>query len=97
MPEITPSPRIRKSPFYEATVADGVTDFTVYNKMLLPLSFGDLRAEYDRLIKACPMWDVSVERQVQITGPDAAQSDAASLVKRLNEDEDRPGEVRGHV
>ena len=73
MPEITPSPRIRKSPFYEATVADGVTDFTVYNKMLLPLSFGDLRAEYDRLIKGVAMWDVSSERQVQITGPDAAQ------------------------
>ena len=73
MPQITFSPRIRKSPFYEATLRDGVTDFTVYNKMLMPTSFGDLRAEYDRLISGVAMWDVAVERQVQLLGPDAAR------------------------
>ena len=71
MAQITPSPRIRKSPFYDATVRDGVTDFTVYNKMLMPTSFGDLKAEYERLIKGVAMWDVAVERQVQVSGPDA--------------------------
>jgi len=73
VPQITFSPRIRKSPFYEATVRDGVTDFTVYNKMLMPTSFGDLRSEYDRLLGGVAMWDVSVERQIQLLGPDAAK------------------------
>jgi glycine cleavage system aminomethyltransferase T len=65
------SPRIRRSAFFDATVRDGVTHFTVYNKMLMPLSFGDLPAEYDRLMNGVAMWDVAVERQVEISGPDA--------------------------
>ena len=73
MSEITPTPRIRKSPYYESTLVDGVTDFSVYNKMLLPLSFGDLQAEYDRLLGGVALWDVAVERQVQITGKDAGR------------------------
>ena len=47
---LTMSPRIRRSPFYEATVRDGVTHFTVYNKMLMPISFGNLEAELHRLM-----------------------------------------------
>ena len=43
--QLTISPRIRRSPFYAATVRDGVSHFTVYNKMLMPLSFGHLSAE----------------------------------------------------
>ena len=50
MPPVTTTPRIRKSPFYDATVAAGATTFTVYNKMFMPLSYGDLSAEYERLI-----------------------------------------------
>lgn len=68
---LTISPRIRRSPFYAATVRDGVTHFTVYNKMLMPLSFGDLAAEYQRLMHGVAMWDVAVERQVEVSGPDA--------------------------
>ncbi|HSF84382.1 MAG TPA: glycine cleavage T C-terminal barrel domain-containing protein [Acidimicrobiia bacterium] len=68
---LTMSPRIRHSPFYDATVRDGVTHFTVYNKMLLPLSFGDLEAEYDMLMNGVALWDVAAERQVQVSGPDA--------------------------
>ena len=71
MNRITISPRIRTTPFHESTVAAGATDITVYNKMVLPLSFGDLEAEYDRLINGVAIWDVAVERQVQISGPDA--------------------------
>ena len=70
MPNFVVSPRLRKSPFYEATIRDGVSDFTVYNKMLLPLSFGDLEAEYDRLMNHVAMWDVASERQVEISGSD---------------------------
>lgn len=68
---ITPSARLRPSPFYEATLADGVTAFTTYNHMLMPTSFGDAEAEYWRLIDGASMWDVACERQVQLKGPDA--------------------------
>ena len=74
MNRITPSPRIRTTPFHDAVVAAGATDVTVYNKMFLPLSYGDLKAEYDRLINGVAIWDVAVERQVQISGPDAEKA-----------------------
>lgn len=70
---ISPSPRVRRSPFFDATVAAGVVSFTPYNHMLMPTSYGDPQAEYDRLINHVSMWDVSVERQVEIRGPDAAR------------------------
>ena len=59
------------TPFHESTVAAGLSDISVYNKMVMPTSYGDLKAEYDRLINGVAIWDVSVERQVQISGPDA--------------------------
>jgi len=70
---ITPSSRLRPSPFFEATLAEGVTAFTAYNHMLMPTSFGKPEEEYWRLINGISQWDVAVERQVQIKGPDAAQ------------------------
>jgi aminomethyltransferase len=71
MVSLTVSPRIRKSPFFASTVRAGVTDFTVYNKMLMPTSYGDLTAEYRRLIEGVAIWDVACERQVEVSGPDA--------------------------
>ncbi|MEP6885525.1 MAG: glycine cleavage T C-terminal barrel domain-containing protein [Gammaproteobacteria bacterium] len=68
---ITPSARLRPSPYYEATVADGVTAFTTYNHMLMPTSFGHPEAEYWRLINGVSMWDVACERQVELIGRDA--------------------------
>jgi len=72
MAEIGPNTRLRVSPFYEATIQDGVTAFSPYNNMLMPVSYGDPDAEYDRLLNGVSQWDVSVERQVEIKGPDAA-------------------------
>ncbi len=69
---ISPSPRIRKSPFFDATVAAGVTSFSTYNRMLMPTGYGHPEAEYRRLIEGVSMWDVAVERQIQLEGPDAA-------------------------
>ncbi len=69
--DLVVSPRIRKTPFHESTVKAGATAFTVYNKMLLPLTYGDLAEEYRRLTEGVTIWDVSVERQVEISGPDA--------------------------
>lgn len=68
---IAPSARLRPSPFFEATKAEGVDSMTVYNSMLMPTSYGDPEAEYWRLINGVSMWDVSCERQVQLKGPDA--------------------------
>ena len=70
--EISPTPRVRRSPYYEATIADGVRAFSTYNHMLMPTSYGDPIGEYWRLIEGVSMWDVAVERQVEVTGPDAA-------------------------
>ena len=66
-------PRIRKSPFFDSTVKTGVSHFTTYNHMYMPVSYGDLPAEYDRLMNGVAMWDVAAERQVSIKGPDALE------------------------
>lgn len=66
-------PNIRKSPFFDATVADGVRSFSVYNHMYIPGHFGDPDAEYERLIHGVAMWDVAAQRQVALEGPDAGR------------------------
>jgi glycine cleavage system aminomethyltransferase T len=63
--------RLRRSPFFEATQRHGAKAYTVYNHMLFPIRYGDLEEEYRHLIDHVTLWDVSVERQVEITGPDA--------------------------
>jgi glycine cleavage system aminomethyltransferase T len=39
--------------------------------MLMPTGYGDPEGEYWRLINGVSQWDVAVERQVQLKGPDA--------------------------
>ncbi len=63
--------RVRKSPFFEAALDAGMTHASVYNHMYMPVSYGDAPAEYRRLTQGVAMWDVGVERQVQLAGPDA--------------------------
>jgi aminomethyltransferase len=63
--------RLRRTPFFEATQRYGAQGYTVYNHMLFPIQFEDLEAEYWRLVHEVTLWDVGVERQVQIRGPDA--------------------------
>ncbi len=70
---ITPSARLRPSPFFAETVSEGVTAFTTYNHMLLPTSYGKPLEEYWRLINGVSQWDVAAERQVQLKGPDAGR------------------------
>jgi aminomethyltransferase len=41
--------------------------------MLMPTSFGHPEAEYWRLINAVSLWDVAVERQVELRGRDAGR------------------------
>jgi glycine cleavage system aminomethyltransferase T len=70
---IYPSARLRPSPYFAATVAEGVKSFTTYNQMLMPTGYGDPEAEYWRLINGASLWDVAVERQIQLKGRDAAR------------------------
>ena len=62
---------VRKSPYFDATVADGVASFSVYNHMFAPANFGDPEGEYRALLDSVVMWDVACERQVELAGPDA--------------------------
>jgi aminomethyltransferase len=64
---------VRKSPYFDATVADGVVSFSVYNHMFAPAHFGDPEGEYHALLDKVVMWDVSCERQVELAGPGAEQ------------------------
>lgn len=64
-------PRIRKSPFFDATVKAGVTHFSSYNRVCFPVVYGNPKEEYRRLTEAVSLWDVSVERQIRLRGPEA--------------------------
>jgi aminomethyltransferase len=64
--------QIRKSPYFEATLRWGAQGFSVYNHMYIPRDFGDPVQNYWNLVTDAILCDVSVERQVEVTGPDAA-------------------------
>jgi glycine cleavage system aminomethyltransferase T len=64
-------PWYRKSPYYEATKRHGCKSWGLYNHMLLPTLYDDPVAEYRALLEDVTVWDVAVERCVEISGPDA--------------------------
>jgi glycine cleavage system aminomethyltransferase T len=64
-------PWYRKSPYFEATLRYGCKAYDIYNHTYLPAYFDDPIAEYWHLLNHVTIWDVGVERQVEITGPDA--------------------------
>ena len=65
------SPRVRKSPYFNSTMKYGAQAFSVYNHMYMPISFEGTIEDYNNLLNGVQLWDVGVERQVQIKGPDA--------------------------
>ncbi len=65
--------QIRKSPYFDATVRWGAQGFSVYNHMYIPRDFGDPEQNFWNLVNDAILCDVAVERQVEITGPDAAK------------------------
>ena len=65
--------QIRKSPYFDATVRWGAQGFSVYNHMYIPRDFGDPVQNFWNLVNDAILCDVAVERQVEITGPDAAR------------------------
>ncbi|MDH3751622.1 MAG: glycine cleavage system protein T, partial [Gammaproteobacteria bacterium] len=70
-PLISLGPRVRKSPFFDATLRCGAKVFTVYNHTFLPTSYGNDAADYWSLVNDVTLWDVTCQRQVEISGPDA--------------------------
>ena len=64
-------PWYRKSPYFESTKRAGCRSWGLYNHMLLPTLYDDPVAEYWALLNEVTMWDVAVERCVEIFGPDA--------------------------
>ena len=63
--------RIRSTPFTSRIENQGVSSYSVYNHMLLPVSFGSLEDEYLHLKEHVQIWDVSVQREIEITGADS--------------------------
>ena len=65
--------RIRKSPFFESTLAWGCKEYTTYNHMYFPVYYNTPEEDFWSLVNDVTLWDVAVERQVEIKGPDAAK------------------------
>jgi len=62
--------RNRRTPYYEATQRHSPKGFTVYNHMYFPIRFDTFEAEFEALLNGVTVWDVSVERCLEISGRD---------------------------
>ena len=62
--------RNRRTPYYEAEQRHGPLGYTVYNHMYFPIRFDTFEAEFEALLNDVTVWDVSVERCLEISGPD---------------------------
>ncbi len=74
--EMLMSTRVRKSPFWHLSVEAGCWRATVYNRIYHPRGYvkpedGGAMAEYNALVNKVTLWNVAVERQIQVKGPDA--------------------------
>jgi aminomethyltransferase len=65
--------QVRKSPYSDAALRWGAKGFSVYKHMYIPRDFGDPGQNFWNLVNEAILCDVSVERQVEIKGPDAAK------------------------
>ena len=70
-PELLISTRTRLTPFSSRVEICGLKSYTVYNHMLLPAIFRSLEEDYWHLCEAVQVWDVSCQRQIEITGADS--------------------------
>jgi glycine cleavage system aminomethyltransferase T len=69
---LNPGPWYRTSPFFDATRRAGCSAYDIYQHMYHPNSYADPVGEYWSLVNDVTLWDVSVERIVEISGPDAS-------------------------
>ena len=70
MSQVQRGARNRRTPYFEATQRHAPKGFTVYNHMYFPIRFDTFEAEFDALLNDVTIWDVSVERCLEISGPD---------------------------
>lgn len=70
MEKVQRGARNRRTPYYEATQKRGPKGFTVYNHMYFPIRFDTFESEFEALLSGVTLWDVSVERCLEISGPD---------------------------
>jgi len=68
--------RVRKSPYWQLSQEAGCWRAQVYNRMYHPRGYvrpedGGMMVEYDALVNHVTLWNVAVERQIQVKGPDA--------------------------
>jgi len=70
MEQVQRGARNRRTPYYEATQRYGPKGFTVYNHMYFPIRFDSFENEFDALLNGVTLWDVAVERCLEISGPD---------------------------
>ena len=70
---ISKSRRLRTTPFTSRIEDQGVKSYTVYNHMLLPTTFSSVEEEYLHLKKDVQVWDVSVQREIEVSGKDSQQ------------------------
>jgi len=75
--EMLVSTRVRKSPFFHKSFGENdAWRATVYNRIYHPRGMlkpeeGGMMEEYDALVNRVTLWDVAVERQIRVKGPDA--------------------------
>ncbi|MEC7505231.1 MAG: glycine cleavage T C-terminal barrel domain-containing protein [Actinomycetota bacterium] len=65
------NPRIKKSPFFEKAVEYGATEFHPYNGMWMPVGYDSPVNEYWNVLERASLWDVGVQKCVEIAGPNA--------------------------
>ncbi len=70
------STRVRKSPYWHLSMKAGCWRATVYNRIYHPRGYvkpedGGAMVEYEAIKNHVTMWNVAVERQIQVKGPDA--------------------------
>lgn len=91
------SQRVRKSPFWHLSQEAGCWCYTVYNhvyhpRAYIPLEEGGLLKEYEYLTEHVSLWNVAVERQIQVKGPDAARLVDLAITRSV--DKVKPGMAR---
>jgi glycine cleavage system aminomethyltransferase T len=70
MSQVQRGARNRRTPYHEATQKHDPKGFTVYNHMYFPIRFDTFENEFDTLLNGVTLWDVAVERCLQVSGPD---------------------------
>ena len=68
---ISKTRRLRSTPFTSRLEKYGVGGYTVYNHMLLPTFFNSIESEYEHLKNYVQLWDVTVQRQIEVNGKDS--------------------------